>query len=185
MPFETSFAPLAKATAMVRRRRAKIMAYRSAATLRAAARVARALLPRLDDGEHPLVRWVRELRHAVGTDLVRLVAREHVSLFVQECLGRAEVDRAMAFEDAAGRLLELVTAHGDGEERRALDVLPVRLLQHLEPVERGPLQLGQELLLRQRADQALAPQLRIDFEVRRDARLADDVADQEPPVVLQ
>src|SRR5262245_19656491 len=100
-----------------------------------AARVSRALLARLEDGEHPLVGGIGKLSDGVGADFVRLVARELVSFLVDEGLAGTQIDRLVSLEDAALGFLELEAANRNGEERIALDVLPVRLLQHLEAVE--------------------------------------------------
>src|ERR1051326_7251312 len=139
----------------------------SAATVRAAAGVLRALRPRIENREYAGVRRMGELGDGVGADLVRLVAREQMSLFVDERLGRPKVYGAMSLEDATGSLLELPAAHRDREERIAFDVLPIRLLQQFDPVEAGALQRCDELLFGQRAGEALAPQLLIHLDVRR------------------
>src|SRR6266567_2516086 len=88
-------------------REAGVRGVSSTAPLRTAARIPGALFARLENGEHPFVRWVRELGDRVCADLVRLVARELVPLLVDERLSRSEVDRAVTFEHASRCLLEL------------------------------------------------------------------------------
>jgi len=107
-----------------------------------------------------------------------------VTLLVDEGLARAEVDRAVALEHASDGLLVLEPAKGDGEKGIALDVLPISLLEDAEPVKAGPLKQGEELFLRERPDEALAPEPGVHLEVRWDLALAHDVRNHDAAVIL-
>jgi len=63
-----------------------------------------------------------------------------MALLVDERLPRAEIDGAVALVDTTGGLLVLEALHREREERVALDVLPIGLLEDCEAVEPGPLE---------------------------------------------
>src|SRR5918996_5502753 len=119
----------------------------AAPPLGVATRVARALRARLEDGEHAAVRLPGELGDRVGAHLVRLTPREQVAFLIYEGFPGTQIHRAVPLVDTPRALLVLEALHGDGVERVPLDVLPVALLQHREPVEAGTLEPADELLL--------------------------------------
>src|SRR5579884_3983720 len=157
----------------------------AAASVRAAARIARAFLPGLEDRDHPLVGGPGELRHRVGAHLVGLVAGKQMALLAHERLPGPKIHGAVPPVHAPRAFGVLEPLDGDRKERIALDVLPVRLLEDREPVEPGALEPGEELFRRQRAHQAFPPQLGIDLQVGRHLGLAHDVGDHDAAVVLQ
>src|SRR3989441_10649978 len=90
-----------------------------------------------------------------------------------------------SLEHAPGALLVLEGLDRDREERATLDLLPVGPLQDGQTVEPRPLEQRDKVLLRQGANEALAPEPRIDLEVWGHLDLAHDVGDDDAPLVLE
>src|SRR5512138_3356955 len=163
MPFETSFDPFAHATAAATAASVRTGSVTSAArsTTARGARIPRGTLrrdlerdiaPGLEDMEGAGVGGMRELGRGVGADLDLQPSRKRVPLLVDDGLRRPEVHRALSPVDAAGRLLELPTAHGHRVEGISLDRFPGGPAEHLDPIEAGLLERRNKALGRESAD---------------------------------
>src|SRR3989338_10112366 len=122
---------------------------------------------RLDNREASSIGWMRQLIGGIGTHADRTIARKQVSFLIEHGLEGASIDRGVSERDAALRFFELEALHCHSIKFVAFNFFPEGFFQDRQSVEPRLLEHREELRFGQGADDALAPELLVDLQPRR------------------